>query len=158
MRTMTGEISPISREMIEAFLTKNEYNYLVDRDGDIVLQYRYDEELDTELTAYFYIEGDNKTIYYIQVLNRRRIHKPDWDHYVWLCNRFNQAFRWPKVYLSLPRTETSETATIVLEYYIPAAAGIHQELFDEITDAILGGSFRFWRWLKEQLDAEAAQG
>lgn len=149
---------PFAPAMLEAFLARYNYKYLVSpRNGDIVIRFDYDDVADACLTATFFVAGEPKEAYQITVENTLRVPRADWDRYTALCNRWNATHVWPKAFLEIPKAG-HETTTVTLEMAIPLAAGIHQELLEEVSRSALTSSVAFWHWIKDEDRRGAAEG
>lgn len=42
------------------------------------------------------------------------------------------------------------TAEIVADWHIDLKEGVHQELFNDLTDRVLVDAFGFWRWAHQE--------
>lgn len=144
-------LQTFNRNMIEKYLKSKELNYFRDSDDDLLIQIGYDDDYGCKLTFYFMISGTAENIYAIRVFSDKRIPKSDWGRAIMLCNTWNQEKRWPKAFLDVKKPDSDTTATIQLNYDIDLQQGIHQELFDDMTETIIRGGMLFWEWAhKEQ--------
>jgi hypothetical protein len=150
-----GYVEPFSHALIEAFLDDDGLNYLRDRDGDFVVQFGYDEEIEGHPRFLLAVSGDDQEQYCLRGDTFQRIPRSDWDRMLRLCNEWNALYKMPKVYLEIDDPNSSTTGRVVCEQWIDLEAGVHQELVNQITGTFFSACFGFWRWLKRQnaLDA-----
>jgi uncharacterized Zn-finger protein len=150
-----GYVEPFSQAMIEAFLDDDGLNYLRDRDGDFIVQFGYDEEIEGHPRFLLAVSGDDQEQYCLRGDTFQRIPRSDWDRMLRLCNEWNALYKMPKVYLEIDDPNTSTTGRVVGEQWIDLEAGVHQELVNQLTGTFFSACFGFWRWLKRQnaLDA-----
>ncbi|NJL09366.1 MAG: YbjN domain-containing protein [Calothrix sp. SM1_7_51] len=139
-------IQSFDRSMIEEYLRRKGFPFFQDDEGDYVLQFAHNEDWGCTVAALLGIKGPNDNIYSIRLISDRRIPLADWQKVIVLCNRWNDETLWPKAVLSLRNTSEMNTG-ISLEAYLILDMGIHQELFEDYTDKIMGAGLSFWEWL-----------
>jgi hypothetical protein len=144
-------VKPFDRSMIEQFLRKTGWRFLVDSDGDFEVRFHYDEDTGCELNMYFLVEGKNQQIYTIRVGSDKRFPKTKWGQAVMVCNTWNKEKRWPKAYFYVRNPEEDTVGIIQLEYCFDFEQCVHQELFEDMTATIVSAANMFWEWAyKEQ--------
>lgn len=136
-------VEKFSPDMIERFLKGRDLKYLKDSDDDFQARF-YDEEGGPELTMWFLSQGTQKEIYCIMTLSDRSIPKSNWGRAVFFCNTWNKEMRWPKAYLQVSDPDSDTTGQIILEGQIDLEQGIHQELFNDFSNLIMGSATSFW--------------
>src|SRR5262245_55330367 len=101
-------VEQFTRPMIEKYLKSVGVRYLMDNDGDFVVQFGYSEAQGCELSFYFIAGGKSNEIYVIRAFSDKRIPRDEWARAVMLCNTWNSERRWPKAYLQVkdPPTDT----------------------------------------------------
>jgi hypothetical protein len=140
-------VQPFSYSMIEAFLSSRGYRFLRDQDNDFILQFRYDDETDSELTFYLMVQGQRRDIYCILCHSTKRIASEDWARVIMLCNTWNLERRWPKAYLRV--NEQQSHGEVILEENLDLEQGIHQELLNDFSATAIAASFAFWKWMHQ---------
>jgi tetratricopeptide (TPR) repeat protein len=131
------------RELIKTYLKKNEMKYLQDSEGDFVLKFDYDPQINCELTVYLMVSGKNQNIYSISIRSNKRIPREKWNDAFFICNQWNLHSRWPSAFFVI-RNEEDKYGFIVLEYHLDLEAGIHQQLLDNITSEMIASGYKFW--------------
>ncbi len=139
------EIESFGRPMIETYLGAHELKYLVDSDGDLVVQFETDENTGIEYTVFFVMR---EHIYAILFMGDRKIGKADWGRAVMACNEWNRDKRWPTAVLYID--QESGTGQIRLEGHLDLEQGIHQELFNDFTNYHVMGGAAFWDWVTKE--------
>jgi uncharacterized Zn-finger protein len=152
-----GFVEKFGHAMIEAFLDDGELQYLRDRDGDFVVEFGYDEEISGHPRFLLAISGDDGEQYCMRGDALRRVQRADWDRTLRLCNEWNSLYKMPKVYFDVDDPNASTTGRVVCEQWLNLEPGIHQELFNQLTNTFFSSCFGFWRWLERQ-DALHALG
>jgi hypothetical protein len=142
-------VQKLSHAMIEEYLKATGYKYLRDSDGDFRVDFSYDEKLDSKISYYLVIDGQNRHIYTVRVHSDKRIPRNDWARFLYLINEWNRDKRWPKAYLYIRDPASSPSGEIILEHQLPLENGIHQELLNEFTDSTLTAAYAFWGWIVE---------
>ncbi len=150
-----GFIEPFGRTMIETFLEESELQFLRDRDGDFVVEFGYDEEIQGHPRFLFATSGDDQEQFCMRGDTMRRIPRPDWDRLLRLCNEWNALYKMPKVYFEVDDPNTSTTGRVVCEQWLNLEPGIHQELVSHLTSTFFSACFSFWRWLERQNELNA---
>src|SRR5690349_20162023 len=145
-----GYVEPFSQAMIEAFLEEDGLTFLRDRDGDFIVQFGYDDEIEGLPRFLLAVSGDDQEQYCLRGDTFQRIPKSDWDRVLRLCNEWNALYKMPKVYLEVDDPNTSTTGRVVCEQWINLDPGIHQELVNHLTSSFFSACFGFWRWLERQ--------
>lgn len=144
-------VQNFDRSMIERFLRGRNLKYLVDSDGDFVVQFAYDQAIGCALTVHLMASGPREWIYYVMVVSDKRIPKHDWGRAVMLCNTWNKEKRWPKSYLHVADPANDSVGMIRLEEQLDLEKGIHQELLEDFTHTVIVCANMFWEWMhKEQ--------
>jgi hypothetical protein len=143
-------VEPFHRGMIETWVKSLKLPYLTDSDGDISLDWPAGDTIPCDLRFLFMAEGDPLGIYAIRIMSYKEYPREEWGRVLLACNEWNKLRRWPKAYLNVI-DDTDDTAWIRLEYDLPLHEGVHQDLINDVSGAMLGGTFGFWEWaVKEQ--------
>jgi hypothetical protein len=145
-----GFVENFSRDMIEAFLEEDGLHYLRDREGDFLVQFGYDEEIDGHPRFLLAASGEDQEQYCLRGDTLQRIPRPDWERILRLCNEWNALYKMPKVYFEVDDPNTSATGRIVCEQWLDLDVGVHQELINHVSSTFFSACFGFWRWLKRQ--------
>lgn len=132
-------------EVIETYLKEKGFRYLVDSDGDYTIAFAYEDDWGCALDVWLLRGGSEREIYGIRVFSDKRIPREDWARVIHMCNTWNRERRWPKASLDI-KDSSSLTSKIILEFDIDLEAGIHQELFDDITGTMIAAGSQFWKW------------
>jgi hypothetical protein len=143
-------VRKFDQDMIKKYLKAFNLKYLIDSDGDFLVQFSYTDEWGTALKVYLILAGTQKDVYAIKVYSDTRIPKKDWSRALDLCNTWNKEKRWPKACLHVDNPATDTSGMIVVEQHIDLEKGIHQELFNDYTSTILMGAFQFWEWAHKE--------
>jgi hypothetical protein len=143
-------VERFSHSMIEAFLEDGDLHFLRDRDGDFVVEFGYDEEIDGHPRFLLAVSGDDHEQYCLRGDTLRRIARPDWDRMIRLCNEWNALYKMPKVYFEVDDPNTSTSGRVVCEQWLSLEAGVHQELISQLTSTFFSACFGFWRWMVRQ--------
>ena len=143
-------IEKFTRAMLAKFVTDREWRNLVDKDGDYLVEFSYDEDYGCELTLYLIASGEQNEILEIRISSSMRIPKERWGEAINACNIWNDMKRWPKVYLHVSNPDTDTVGRIVCEGHIDLEQGIHQELLDSVISSYHRNANSFWRWLHSE--------
>ena len=143
------------RAMIAEFLDQSELEYLRDRDGDFIIEFEYDEEVDVHPRFFLAVAGESSEQYCLRGDPTKRVPRADWERTLWLCNEWNALYKMPKVYLEVEDPNLSTTGRIVCEQWLSLEAGLSPELLGEITTTFFSACFGFWRWLRHQDELNA---
>src|SRR5579875_2761784 len=143
-------VRTFDKSMIQAFLNSVGLRYLVDNDGDYMVQFSYDSQVDCELAFWFLIGGSKRDIYTVMAASSKRIPRSEWGRALQLCNDWNRERRWPKSYLVVKDPRSDLSGEIRLEEQIDLGKGIHQELFDDFSMTVIVTANEFWKWAKQQ--------
>ncbi|MDR3634146.1 MAG: YbjN domain-containing protein [Isosphaeraceae bacterium] len=143
------------RAMIEAFLADSELEYLRDRDGDFIIEFEYDEEVEVHPRFLLAIAGEDGEQYCLRGDATKRVPRADWDRVLRLCNEWNALYKMPKVYLEIEDPNLSTSGRVVCEQWLSLEAGLSQDLLNEITTTFFSACFGFWRWLRRQEELNA---
>ncbi len=141
--------------MIEAFLDEDGLQYLRDRDGDFIVQFGYDEEIEGHPRFLLALSGEHHEQLCLRGDTLRRIARSDWDRMLRLCNEWNAHYKMPKVYFEVDDPNTSSTGRVVCEQWLDLEVGIHQELVNHLIGTFFSSCFGFWRWLDRQDSLES---
>ncbi|GAC1475172.1 MAG: hypothetical protein NVSMB9_27060 [Isosphaeraceae bacterium] len=152
-----GFIENFGHGMIEAFLEEDGLHFLRDRDGDFIVQFGYDEEIDGHPRFLLAASGDDQEQFCLRGDLMRRVPRPEWDRILRLCNEWNAHYKMPKAYFEVDDPNTSTTGRVVCEQWLDLSVGLQQELVNHLTSTFFSACFGFWRWLKRQ-DALQALG
>lgn len=136
----------ISHSLIADYIRSRNWRYLTDNDGDMVVNFKADDETGYEWSVYFILDGKEKEIYQMIVRASKRFPKAEWPRIVLLCNEWNKKKRWPRSYLDIPDNAAETEAHIILDMSIDLEQGIHRELFEDLTDTIFTCAIQFWKW------------
>jgi len=136
--------------MIERYLKEVGLRYLIDNDGDYIVQFAEDSDFNGELSVLFGRGGNKKDVYYVRVYCNKTIPKTRFADALLLCNRWNKERRWPKAFLNTRDTGDTTKGDIVLELQIDLEKGIHQALFNDFTNTVISGAIQFWRWAVQE--------
>ena len=143
-------VESFGRHMIEAFLEEDGLNFLRDRDGDFIVQFGYDDEIEGHPRFLLAVAGDDNEQYCLRGDTLSRVSREDWDRSARLCNEWNALYKMPKVYFEVDDPNKSTTGRIVCEQWLDLEAGVHQELINQFTSTFFSACFGFWRWLERQ--------
>ena len=143
-------LEPFGHPMIEAFLEEDGLHYLRDRDGDFIVQFGYDEELDAHPRFLLAVAGEAREQYCLRGDTLRRVPRCDWDRVLLLCNEWNAHYKMPKVYFEIDDPNTSATGRIVCEQWLDLEGGVPQKLLSHLTSTFFSACFGCWRWLERQ--------
>jgi hypothetical protein len=136
--------------MIQAFLKSSGLKYLTDSDGDYVVEFSYNPDLDCELSYWFIVGGKDRDIYRVAVHTNKRLAQQQIGQAIVLCNEWNRERRWPKAYVNLVDSSGVSYGEIILEEQLNLEAGIHQELLNTFTLTVMVTGESFWKWANEQ--------
>lgn len=139
-----------THSLIQRFLDSKDLKYYQDEDDSFLVHFSYDDDTQCELTVVLSIQGDQQDIYTIYVFSSKKIPKRDWGRAILICNQWNEKARWPKAYLHIDNVDRDKVANIHLEENIDLEPGIHQELLDQYTDAVISSAFGFWQWATQE--------
>jgi hypothetical protein len=145
-----GFVESFGQAMIEAFLDGDGLHYLRDRDGDFIVQFGYDEEIEGHPRFLLAASGEGQEQFCLRGDTLRRVPRPDWDRVLRLCNEWNAHYKMPKVYFEVDDPNSSATGRVVCEQWIDLEVGIHQELVNHLASTFFSSCFGFWRWLVRQ--------
>lgn len=145
-----AEVEPFHRGMVEAWAKSLGIIYATDDDGDILMMFEAHAQRPFAVTFMFVSQFEPSVVYGLRSSSEYDVPPERWGDATLLCNSWNRIQRFPKAYL-----ETSEehggAAWIRLEYDVPLNSGAHQQLVDDVSNTMLGGTFAFWEWaLHEQ--------
>jgi hypothetical protein len=143
-------VQKFDHDMIKKYLHAHDLKYLIDSDGDFLVQFGYADEWGCSLKIYLIVGGTRKDIYVIKVYSDKRISRGDWTRVIGLCNTWNKERRWPKAYLHVDDPAADQTGLVVVEQHIDLEKGIHQELLDDFTSTMIMGAFQFWKWVHQE--------
>jgi hypothetical protein len=143
------------RAMIEAFLVESELEFLRDRDGDFIIEFEYDEEVEVHPRFLLAVSGEDGEQYCLRGDATKRVPRGDWDRVLRLCNEWNSLYKMPKVYLEVEDPNLSSSGRVVCEQWLSLEAGLSQDLLNEITTTFFSACFGFWRWLRRQDELNA---
>ena len=144
-------VKNFDRSMIKNYLTRKEYKFLVDSDGDFLIKFAYDPDYACQMSVYLIVTGSKQDVYSVRIMTDKRIPKSDWGKALMLCNTWNKERRWPTAYLKVNDPDRDPIGTIELNYNLDLEQGIHQELLDDFTSIIISTGDAFWTWAhKEQ--------
>lgn len=128
-----GFVENFGHAMIEAFLEEDGLHYLRDREGDFLVQFGYDEEIDGHPRFLLATSGEDQEQFCLRGDTLQRIARSDWDRVLRLCNEWNALYKMPKVYLEIDDPNASATGRIVCEQWLDLEPGIHQELINHVS-------------------------
>ena len=143
-------VDSFGHHMIEAFLEEDGLNFLRDRDGDFIVQFGYDDDIEGHPRFLLAVAGEDHEQYCLRGDTLSRVPRGDWDRSLKLCNEWNALYKMPKVYFEVDDPNKSATGRIVCEQWIDLEAGVHQELVNQFTSTFFSACFGFWRWLERQ--------
>src|SRR5579883_3502039 len=144
-----AEVQSFSRKMIQNYLDSTDLRYLINREGDFIIEFAYDAEIDAELTFSLLAGGTNNQIYVITCHSNKRYGREEWPRIVYLCNRWNAERRWPKAYLYVKDPKVDQEGVILLEEQLDLEKGVHQELLSDFTETVISAGSKFWIWFKD---------
>ena len=142
---MTNTVYKFSPVLIKYYLEKERLHYLVDRDGDFMVQFVDDDLPELELKFYFCAQGDKKEIFLIRCYCNKRFKKCDWSKVIMFCNDWNCRTRMPKAYLRVEDYKKSTAGDVVLETNLDLEKGIHIDLLSHIAQVFITCSYHFWK-------------
>ncbi len=143
-------VQTFERNMIREYLDDKELKYFQDDEENFLVHFAYDDDWQCELTVVFTAQGDDQEILTIYVFSSKKVPRRDWGRAIFLCNQWNKESRWPKAYLSIEDMDKDKTGEITLEGQLDLEAGIHQELFNDFSTAIIAASMGFWQWATQE--------
>jgi len=152
-----GFVESFGHAMIEAFLDEDGLHYLRDQDGDFIVQFGYDEEINGHPRFLMAVSGDDQEQYCLRGDTLRRVPRAERDRVLGLCNEWNAHYKMPKVYLEIEDPNSPATGRVVCEQWLDLEPGLPQELLNHLTSTFFSSCFGFWRWLERQ-DALHALG
>ncbi|MFO7542676.1 MAG: hypothetical protein R6W97_07710 [Thiobacillus sp.] len=85
-------VEEFTHEMLRQYLDGRGWRWLVDVDGDYVVEFAYDEDFSCELTLYLIMSGKEKEILEVRVLSDMRIPKAHWGEALHACNTWNDTW------------------------------------------------------------------
>lgn len=139
-------VQKLNKGMIESYLKAHNHKYLIDSDGDYLVEFAYDDEAGCSISVWLCIEGSRDDIYSVLMTSDRRIPKQQWEHAIMVCNTWNKEKLWPKAYLYVRDPASDTYGRIRLEHQIDVEKGIHQELLDDFTRMTIVFGYQFWKW------------
>jgi len=145
-----GFVESFGHAMIEAFLEEDGLEYLRDRDGDFIVQFGYDEEIEGHPRFLLAASGDDQEQFCLRGDTLRRIPRSDWDRMLRLCNEWNTHYKMPKAYFEVDDPNADATGRVVCEQWLDLGVGVHQELVNHLAGTFFSSCFGFWRWLDRQ--------
>src|SRR5260370_17532256 len=125
-----GFVENFGHDMIEAFLEEDGLLYLRDREGDFLVQFGYDEEIDGHPRFLLAASGKDQEQFCLRGDTLQRIPRVDWDRILRLCNEWNALYKMPKVYFEVDDPNTSATGRIVWEQWLDPDASFHPRPFN----------------------------
>ena len=143
-------VVPITHSLITNYIKSNDWRYLTDSDGDMLVNFTADSDSGYEWSAYFILTGEHSEVYQLMVRPAKTYPKSEWPRVVLVCYEWNKRWRWPRAYLDIPDDAADTETRIILDGAMDFEKGVHQELFDDYTDTILGGAMRFFKWAREE--------
>ena len=141
-----AKLEVFDHSLIENYLIINGLHYKCDSDGDFVLEFALSGTVGYTIIIYLIIEGERKQFYVIRALSDIRFSRDKWSQALNTCNEWNKSCRWPKAFLYIEDPEKAAVGSIVLEQQIDLEHGVHQELVNDFTNAVVSGSLKFWEW------------
>ena len=129
-------IEPFGPQLLERYLRDNELRFLVDQDGDFLVDF-YGEEVNdyrVQLSA----EGVDREVLCVRIGTDVTYTEALRDRIEGFVAGWNRRTRWPKVYVADDRR--GRGMRVVGENSFLLTAGIHQKLLDDfITMSIMSG-------------------
>jgi hypothetical protein len=139
-----NQVEPFSGNMIKAYLDQAEVRYLVDSAGDYLVRFTPAEDRPCEADVWFLAEGTERTIFNLSLRTNVRFAQDKLGDALLACNEWHKIKRWPKAYVIVDEATTS--SQIVVEFQVSLEKGIHQELFNDISEWMLVTGLEFWKW------------
>jgi hypothetical protein len=96
------------------------------------------------------IMGDQKNFFIIAIMSDKVIEEKNLGLALALCNTWNKDRFGPKVYVE-PADENGKSGKFVMRDDFNLRAGIHQELFNDLTASTISYAYNFWTWAYDQM-------
>ncbi len=139
----TPVVMDLSPDMFRAYCVRNGLRFETDQDGDISIRYPYRANRSCGLRVYVYRSGESRSTMVVRVRSDRRFRPVHRDQLLREINQYHCDKRWPRIYLR----NVADIVEINCESQTDLAAGIHQDLLNDIIDRTIMGSKNFWQWL-----------
>jgi hypothetical protein len=139
----TPVVMDLSPDMFRAYCARHSLHFETDQDGDISIRYPYRADRACGLRVYVYRSGESRSIMVVRVRSDKRFRPIHRDQLLREINQYHCDKRWPRIYLR----NVADIVEINCESQTDLAAGIHQDLLDDIIDRTIMGSKNFWKWL-----------
>ncbi len=146
-------VRPLSLDMIERFIQKKGWSFWKKSDQYLMVTIRYDRASDRETRLLLCTAGKNREIFQLHWTSDRRVGAERFDQAFRLCNAWNDRTRWPRAFVEVPPKESEDgpqddpeplSGTLVLDFQLFLAAGIHQALFDSLVQEAIATGWDFW--------------
>jgi hypothetical protein len=141
-------VEPLSKSMVEKFLKSTSWRYLVDRDGDYLLQFGHSNNWGCDLDIYLTIAGQRSDVLSMYATPGHRIPSERWAEALVTCNEWNLEKRWPKAAFRAGDSRDA-TGSFFLQLALDLEQGVHQELLDDTITVFISGADSFCRWAHE---------
>lgn len=134
--------------MVEAALQSLEVRYLKDSDGDLMIQFGYDPDIDCSSDAWLSAEGEDNNIFALRIQTDKRFTRNDIGRLLLICNTWNVDNRWPRAQVLFG--DDNPSIFVRLDYHVPLRAGVHQVLVADLVRLMAFGGYYFWKWARSE--------
>jgi hypothetical protein len=141
-------VEPLSARMIEKYLRSTSWRYLVDRDGDYLLQFAHSDDWGCDLEMYLTLSGPRGDVLSMHATPGYRIPAGRWTDALLACNEWNIDKRYPKAAFRAG-TAKDNAGRFFVQLALDCEKGIHQELLGDTIVLFIAGADSFCRWAHE---------
>jgi hypothetical protein len=141
MNTANTQVADVS-DLARAWIAHRQLRS-TDRNGTLAVALRDDART---VTAELLLVPSESPVRGLTAVVRspRRISRDGWTRALWACNEWNRIAAVPRARLATPDSG-GETASVVLDAWLPVPVGAPAQLVEDFADAVLHGALRFWR-------------
>ncbi len=149
-------VRPFTLDMIERALESRGWRYYkrVGAHPWLTVHINYDPASDRETKLMFAVLGRDRDILHMDWNSDRRTSAERFDRAFRLCNEWNSAYRWPRAAVAIPNLpnkgaedevpEEAPSGLLTLDFDLPLAKGIHQDLLNHILGRVIDTGWDFW--------------
>ncbi len=142
------EVRPLGRDMVLAFLKKDDLRFLTDEVGDFLLIFEGDAKQEIpELNVWLTVASQPTPVYSIRA-SAPAPPGPSFSEWCHITNAYCAQKRWPSVYVQNEKSGLR----LHLEQHFNLGAGVHQELLDSLTRSTFASIWNFFIWWHDQKD------
>ncbi len=151
-------IQMLTPELLKTVLTDMGLGFEIDEDGDLRVEFEYDEDAKCILTFYFILRGGNKDVLDCICRSDQTLSRADMAIWLGYCNEWNASARWPKASI-VDLAEDSSTKEVSLEVSLLCKERIDLSNLRRQIRLFISTSFQFWEWLRVKYpDAPTVRG